>query len=418
MNKHDIIRDTIRRSEKQDKQIKSKGLSYQIPLTPDLSTEEMNAMNLKLFKEYNLDKEKIAQGLMKKGDSKARQKLIENNMRLVPYILSKKSLMNYRPEDMMQAGAIGLIKAIDSYDVNYGVTASSYISVSIIHSAERERNTYDKFQIHNGICTSLDNDDALDDTSGTLSLIDALPSTFDVEEMVLSKLAPNVDKYSKPISRAIDLLPKSEQYIVRTLQKNFEAIENGLDRVSMKELSSALNISYQRVFQLRDMAFKFIRIRLTPEEKRTDEDKKIYDSVIRKRNREIAKDIQEYLSQPHEKKNKYDAMKVDDSDVDYEKLAKRTAKRPTTFAQGVHKNMMNYLKLKNSGVISNATEYTPVEMLTESEQHDEEKQKESATINNFANEKQCDNNAKVIIDKAKGRYANKHCCFAIEDLEK
>lgn len=106
MNKFDIIRDTLKRSGQQNKQIQSKGLSYQIPKMGDLTNEEINAINMELFKEYAIDKEKIEQGLMKKGDSVARQTLINNNMRLVPFILNKYDLMSYRPEDMMQTGAI------------------------------------------------------------------------------------------------------------------------------------------------------------------------------------------------------------------------------------------------------------------------------------------------------------------------
>ena len=426
MNKLDIIRDTKRRIGQQNKQIKSKGLSYQIPKMPELTNEEINAINIELFKEYAIDKEKIEQGLMKKSDSVARQTLINNNMRLVPFILNKYDLLSYRPEDMMQTGAIGLIKAIDSYDVNFGVTPSSYISVSVVRCVKREMYAYDKFQIHKGVCLSLDSDDILNSSSDDLSFINMIPSEMNVEEIVLSKLEPNVDKYSVPVSRAIDMLPKYEQYVVRTIQHNFEAMETGEDCVSMRELSTALNLSYQRIFQLRDKAFDFIRVFLTKEDMRSDEDKKLYDSIIRKRNREIAKDIQQYLSESHEKPNKYDAMKVDDSDVDYEKLAKHTAKRKSTFAEGVQKNIMNYLKLKKSGAISNATEYTPMDALTDSDVHDDTKIED---IHNDT-ENQTDANANKnndkphtkeyeIIARAKGdRYANKHCCFALEDLEK
>lgn len=422
MNKLDIIRDTKRRIGQQNKQIKSKGLSYQIPKMPELTNEEINAINIELFKEYAIDKEKIEQGLMKKSDSVARQTLINNNMRLVPFILNKYDLLSYRPEDMMQTGAIGLIKAIDSYDVNFGATPSAYINISIVNSAKREISAFDRFQIHKGVCLSLDHYESLKGY-GNLSLINAMPSEMNVEEIVLSKLEPNVDKYSVPVSRAIDMLPKYEQYVVRTIQHNFEAMETGEDCVSMRELSTALNLSYQRIFQLRDKAFDFIRVFLTKEDMRSDEDKKLYDSIIRKRNREIAKDIQQYLSESHEKPNKYDAMKVDDSDVDYEKLAKHTAKRKSTFAEGVQKNIMNYLKLKKSGDISNATEYTPMYALTDSDVHDDTKVEN--THNDTENQTDANANknndnphtkAYEIMARAKGdRYANKHCCCTLED---
>ena len=53
---------------------------------------------------------------MKQGDEKARDKLIEHNLRLVAHII-KKYYSNYKEqEDLISIGTIGLIKAVNSYD--------------------------------------------------------------------------------------------------------------------------------------------------------------------------------------------------------------------------------------------------------------------------------------------------------------
>jgi RNA polymerase sporulation-specific sigma factor len=63
---------------------------------------------------------------MMNGDSEAREKLINCNMRLVAHIV-KKYYTNHRDqEDLISIGTIGLIKAIDSYNVENGTKFATY----------------------------------------------------------------------------------------------------------------------------------------------------------------------------------------------------------------------------------------------------------------------------------------------------
>ena len=60
------------------------------------------------------------------GDSEARTELIEHNLRLVSHII-KKYYSNYdEQEDLISIGTIGLIKAIDSFDVDKGIRLATY----------------------------------------------------------------------------------------------------------------------------------------------------------------------------------------------------------------------------------------------------------------------------------------------------
>lgn len=60
------------------------------------------------------------------GDKKAREQLIVNNMGLIWSIVKRFAGRGYEQEDLFQIGSIGLIKAVDKFDVSYDVQFSTY----------------------------------------------------------------------------------------------------------------------------------------------------------------------------------------------------------------------------------------------------------------------------------------------------
>ena len=60
------------------------------------------------------------------GDKEARGVLIEENLGLVRHIVKRFTGRGYDTEDLFQIGCIGLIKAIDKFDLNFGVRFSTY----------------------------------------------------------------------------------------------------------------------------------------------------------------------------------------------------------------------------------------------------------------------------------------------------
>lgn len=64
--------------------------------------------------------------LMKEGDAEARNKLIEHNLRLVAHIIKKYYSSTNDQDDLVSIGTIGLIKAIDTFDMDKGIRLSSY----------------------------------------------------------------------------------------------------------------------------------------------------------------------------------------------------------------------------------------------------------------------------------------------------
>ena len=74
-------------------------------------------------------KESEKMELLKKyqaGDKSAREKLIKGNLKLVLSVIQKLTGRGENPDDLFQVGCIGLIKAIDNFDISQNVRFSTY----------------------------------------------------------------------------------------------------------------------------------------------------------------------------------------------------------------------------------------------------------------------------------------------------
>ena len=65
---------------------------------------------------------------LKEGDCDARNILIERNLRLVAHVCKKYSNTNVDQDDLISIGTIGLIKGINSFNVDKGSKLSTYVS--------------------------------------------------------------------------------------------------------------------------------------------------------------------------------------------------------------------------------------------------------------------------------------------------
>lgn len=80
---------------------------------------------VELFKKYN------------KGDLKAKEDLINGNLKLVLSILKSFSFRCDNMDDLFQVGCIGLIKAIDNFDLSHDVKFSTYAVPMILGEVKR-----------------------------------------------------------------------------------------------------------------------------------------------------------------------------------------------------------------------------------------------------------------------------------------
>ena len=74
---------------------------------------------------------------IKQGDKKARDRFIVGNMRLVLSLVKRFRVKNLGIDDVFQAGCVGLIKAIDGFDVSVGVKFSTYAVPMIVGEIKR-----------------------------------------------------------------------------------------------------------------------------------------------------------------------------------------------------------------------------------------------------------------------------------------
>ena len=65
---------------------------------------------------------------MKNGDNEARQELINGNLKLVLSVIQRFRGRGENADDLFQIGCVGLIKAIDNFDISQDVQFSTYRS--------------------------------------------------------------------------------------------------------------------------------------------------------------------------------------------------------------------------------------------------------------------------------------------------
>jgi RNA polymerase sigma-B factor len=84
-----------------------------------------------------LDDKILLRKYHEEGDLKAREQLIEQYMSLVRSLARRYSYRGEQLEDLVQIGAIGLIKAIDRFDVDRGFELTTYATPNIIGEIKR-----------------------------------------------------------------------------------------------------------------------------------------------------------------------------------------------------------------------------------------------------------------------------------------
>lgn len=95
---------------------------------------EMNLPRFPLLKDEEVEE---LLRLAHDGDQKARERLINCNLRLVFNLVKRFSRRGFDEEELFQIGTIGLIKAIDKFDSSYNVKFSTYAVPMIIGEIRR-----------------------------------------------------------------------------------------------------------------------------------------------------------------------------------------------------------------------------------------------------------------------------------------
>ncbi len=94
----------------------------------------VNTSKLQVLKNYEI-KELFEK--MKEGDNKAREKLINGNLKLVLSVIQRFGRRGDSADDLFQIGCVGLIKAIDNFDTSLDIQLSTYAVPMIIGEIRR-----------------------------------------------------------------------------------------------------------------------------------------------------------------------------------------------------------------------------------------------------------------------------------------
>ena len=118
----------------------------------------------------NNDEEELYIKKMLEGDKDARNKLIEHNLRLVAHIVKKYETKLIDSDDLISIGTIGLIKAIDSYNLEKSTKITTYAARCI----ENEILMYFRSNRKNNNVISLNDSIGFDKDGNEINLIDII----------------------------------------------------------------------------------------------------------------------------------------------------------------------------------------------------------------------------------------------------
>ena len=188
---------------------------------------------------------------MKTGDIKAKEKLIEHNLRLVAHIIKKYGCSDGENEELISVGTVGLIKAINSFDDTKGVRLATYASRCI----DNEILMYFRNQKKSSLDISLDEPIETDSEGNPLTLIDIIAT----EDTIVDDISLNNN---------VNLLMKFVDEIENKREKELIILRFGLDGKEPKtqnEIAQMYGISRSYVSRLETKILKKLKRRFERE---------------------------------------------------------------------------------------------------------------------------------------------------------
>ena len=173
---------------------------------------------------------------MANGDTQAKNKLIEHNLRLVVYIAKKFENTNTDLEDLISVGSIGLIKAINTFNSHKNIKLATYSSRCI----ENEILMYLRKISKQKNELSLDKTLSLDNEGNELVLSDIIGVDADEAYHSIESEFENQMVY-----QVLDSLDEKEQNIVKM---RFGLM--GQEEKTQKEVAEILNISQSYISRI------------------------------------------------------------------------------------------------------------------------------------------------------------------------
>ena len=180
---------------------------------------------------------------MKKGSEKARNKLIEHNLRLVAHIIKKYYSNSSEQDDLVSIGTIGLIKAVSTFNYEKGTKFATYAARCI----ENEILMYFRNKKKYAQDVSFSDPIDTDKDGNALSVVDTLADDRSVSEDIENKLIFEnlynvIDSELLPREKEIIYmrygLQGKKSYTQREIAKNLGISRSYVSRIEKKALET------------------------------------------------------------------------------------------------------------------------------------------------------------------------------------
>ncbi len=177
---------------------------------------------------------------MENGDKKARERLIEHNLRLVAHVAKKYSSNQVDQDDLISIGTIGLIKAVSSFDYKKGIRLATYAARCIDNEILMYLRNLKKSSQNVSISEPIDSDKDGND----LTLIDVIADNSDIAAKIDTKI-----KTELLVSYIDEVLTSREQTIIKLRYGLYNNKE-----YTQREVAEKLNISRSYVSRIEKKA--------------------------------------------------------------------------------------------------------------------------------------------------------------------
>ncbi len=173
---------------------------------------------------------------LRDGDTSVRAQLIERNLRLVVYIARKFESSRTGMEDLISIGTIGLIKAVNTFDVSRNIKLATYASKCIENEILMflRRNSRRRSEV------SFDEPLNVDWDGNELLLSDVLGTE---EDIIFKRIEKKVDRAL--LHTALEALENRDRSIVEMRY----GLQDGVAR-TQKQVADALGISQSYISRL------------------------------------------------------------------------------------------------------------------------------------------------------------------------
>lgn len=192
--------------------------------------------------------EKIYLNQLLQGNRKARNKLIEHNLRLVAHIVKKYYTSNVDQDDLVSIGTIGLIKAVDSFNCDKGIKLSSYaarcIENEILMFFRNSKKSAQDISINEPIDTDKD--------GNALTLIDVLA----IEDTMVDNIDTKIK--AEKIKKYIELYLNDREKKIIKLRYGI----NGKIPLTQREVALNMNISRSYVSRIEKKAIDTLKSKI------------------------------------------------------------------------------------------------------------------------------------------------------------